>query len=154
MDAVKTEARCTCGPTWFTDDDGNTPTPGCACPIITGFADALYWSLPPNRRMDFEGIEKALCGSKTRDGDELLRRFWVIFACACRVNAYPEWKASGKQQDMLDAIQDSRCTDDFVTDVQRWAEDFTSAITRGGPVSAWLATDDLVDLLVSVENKP
>lgn len=149
----KHEAGCTCRTGWFTDCDSGDTIPACACPIITVFASQLYWTLPESRRNGFAGIEAALCGTRTSDADELLRRFWIIFASAMRVNGKPSWQANLWQCELLEAIQDARYTDDFEDEVGVMADDWGISVCKGGPVSAWLAMDDLSELLVRAEAK-
>ena len=147
---TKTEA-CSCNNTWFTDEDGTAEVPACVCPIAALFANHLYWTLPESRRGAFVGIERALCGTKTDDHDELLRRMWAIFAAAMRVNGTARWDASYKEQTLLERIDAKRYTKDFDVYVLALAENSCTSVTKGGPVSAWLALDDLSDLLVSIE---
>lgn len=156
-DSIRSSTKrttCTaCGPTWFAEDDGGSPFPACVCPVVAGFASQLYWTLPASRRAQFAGIEVALCGTRTDDEDELLRRMWAVFSAAVRVNGTPTWTQRIWRDDVLAEAQSKRGRGGCEEWAVRTADSLSTQVTAGGPVSAWLAMDDLSDLLVSVEVK-
>lgn len=151
MEPLTQTSRCSCSPGWFLLDDGAGPIPACVCPMLAEFATELYWLLPSTRRAAFEGIEKALCGTRTRDDDELARRLMIIYGAAQRAGVGDKWLALRQETLMLDRVHDRRYDSDFDSWACRAAEACRAKIAEGGPVAAWLAMDALSDLLVSSE---